>query len=299
MFKIIQKRNYLFTVSLLLLIPGMVALGLWGLDLGIDFRGGSLLTVDFPATPPDTAAITTALSNTVSGEITVQPVGDHTLVLRLPELDEPSHQSMLTVLQNKFPGIAELSFESIGPTLGRELQNKAVQALIGVFVMIILFISWAFRRVSQGPVSSWVYGLSAFVAMFHDVLMVIGIFAILGHFFRIQVDSLFVTALLTVLGFSVHDTIVVFDRIRERLLSHPDESFEESVNVSLNQTMVRSINTSLTTLFVLATLLMFGGHSIRSFVLALFLGIASGTYSSIFVASPLLVVWERWHSRRA
>jgi len=299
MFKIIQKRNYLFTVSLLLLIPGMVALGLWGLDLGIDFRGGSLFTVDFPTAPPDTATITTALSGTVSGEITVQQVGDRTLVLRLPELDEPSHQTMLGTLQGKFPGIRELSFESIGPTLGRELQNKAIQALIGVFVMIILFITWAFRRVSQGPVSSWVYGLSAFIAMFHDVLMVIGIFAILGHFFRVQIDSLFVTALLTVLGFSVHDTIVVFDRIRERLLSHPDEAFEESVNVSLNQTMVRSLNTSLTTLFVLATLLLFGGHSIRSFVLALFIGIASGTYSSIFVASPLLVVWERWRSRRS
>jgi preprotein translocase subunit SecF len=298
MYKIIQKRRYWLGVSLLLLIPGMVALGFWGLDLGIDFRGGSLMTVEFPDTPPNTEAVTNALANTDVGETTVQPIGDRALVLRMPELSEEKHEEVLAALQAQFPEARELSFESIGPTLGRELQSKALQALLGVFIMIILFITWAFRRVSQGPVSSWVYGLSAFVAMFHDVLMVIGIFAILGHYFHIQIDSLFVTALLTVLGFSIHDTIVVFDRIRERLLTHPGESFEESVNVSLNQTLVRSLNTSLTTLFVLATLLLFGGHSIRSFVLALFIGIASGTYSSIFVASPLLVIWERWRSRR-
>lgn len=298
MFRIIQKRNYLFAVSLLILIPGMVALGLWGLDLGIDFRGGSLLTMDFPVTPPETAAITQSLPVTVSGETTIQSVGNQTFILRMPELDEENHQIILSSLQAKFPGVRELSFESIGPTLGHELQSKALQALIGVFAMIIIFITWAFRRVSQGPVSSWVYGFSAFIAMFHDVLMVIGIFAILGHFFHVQIDSLFVTAVLTVLGFSIHDTIVVFDRIRERLLTHPDETFEETVNFSLNQTLVRSLNTSLTTLIVLATLLLFGGQSIRTFVLALFIGIASGTYSSIFVASPLLVVWEKLRSAR-
>ena len=168
-----------------------------------------------------------------------------------------------------------------------------------VLVDIILYISWAFRRVNIGPVPAWVYGMSAIIALVHDVFIVVGIFAILGHWFGIEIDSLFVTAMLTVLGFSVHDTIVVFDRVRERLIQGREQTFEDTVNVSLNQTLVRSLNTSTTTLLVLCALFLFGGVTIKNFSLALLIGIASGTYSSIFVASPLLVVYNSWRRRRA
>ncbi len=296
MFRIIQKRNYLFAVSTLLLIPGVVALSLWGLKLGIDFTGGSLIVVDLPSRPA-VEEVRAALTQAGVSEAIIQSSGQSSYVLRLPYLSNDQHQAIQQALQKTFAQASEQSYETIGPTIGRELKQRAVLALSAVLAAIILYITWAFRRVSRGPVPSWVYGASAFLALVHDVLMVLGAFAFLGHFLRIEVDSLFVTALLTVLGFSVHDTIVVFDRIRERLRVSAERTYEGVVNESLNQTLVRSLNTSLTTVIVLVALLLFGGDSIRLFVLALVIGIISGTYSSIFVASPLLVVYERWRHR--
>jgi preprotein translocase subunit SecF len=206
-------------------------------------------------------------------------------------------EKILTGLKQQDANFVEQSFESVGPTVGAELKRKAIVAVILVLALIVLYVTWAFRKVSAGPVASWVYGVSAIVALIHDVVMVIGIFALLGHFFSIEVDSLFVTALLTVLGFSVHDTIVVYDRIRERIASAVGKTYEEVVNESLNQTLIRSINTSMTAILILFALVLFGGDSIRHFTLALLIGIASGTYSSIFVASPLLVVWEKLKRR--
>lgn len=296
MFRIIQKRNYLFAVSLLLLIPGVIALSLWGLRPGIDFTGGSLMVIDLPSRPTVENVHAALAPSGVSG-VVIQSSGQSSYVLRLPYLNNDQHQAIQQALQKTFTQVSEQSYETIGPTIGRELKQRAVVALSAVLAAIILYITWAFRRVSRGPVPSWVYGASAFLALFHDVLMVLGAFALLGHFFQIEVDSLFVTALLTVLGFSVHDTIVVFDRIRERLRVSAERTYEGVVNESLNQTLVRSLNTSLTTVIVLIALLLFGGASIRLFVLALVIGIISGTYSSIFVASPLLVVYERWRHR--
>lgn len=296
MFHLIQKRNYLFAVSLLLLIPGVIALSLWGLRPGIDFTGGALMVIELPSKPA-VEDIRAALTPTGVGEAIIQSSGQSSYVLRLPYLSNDQHQSIQQALQNTFSQVSEQSYETIGPTIGRELKQRAVVALGAVLAAIIIYITWAFRRVSRGPVPSWVYGTSAFLALFHDVLMVLGAFALLGHFFRVEIDSLFVTALLTVLGFSVHDTIVVFDRIRERLRVSAEKTYEGVVNESLNQTLVRSLNTSLTTVIVLIALLLFGGDSIRFFMLALVIGIISGTYSSIFVASPLLVVYERWRHR--
>lgn len=191
---------------------------------------------------------------------------------------------------------AEIKFESIGPVIGRELRQKTTYAIVVVAVSIILYIAWAFRKVSK-PVQSWKYGLGAVIALCHDLLIVTGIFSILGRFLGYEIDILFVTALLTILGYSVNDTIVVYDRTRENLFRYQGFDFEQVVNKSVNETIVRSLNTSLTTLIVLFAIFLFGGASIRNFVLALICGIVVGTYSSIFIASPLLVVWEKLRRR--
>jgi preprotein translocase subunit SecF len=202
-------------------------------------------------------------------------------------------------LQEKFGSINEVRFDSIGPVIGKELQRKAVIAIILVLAGIIVYLAYAFRKITGGLVSSWAFGVNAILALIHDVLITIGFFAILGYFFKVEIDTLFVTALLTVIGFSVHDTIVVFDRIREGLKKHYGEVFENIVNNSINETIVRSINTSFTTLLVLVALYIFGGETIRYFALALIFGIIVGTYSSIFVASPLLLIWYNIRRKRA
>lgn len=186
----------------------------------------------------------------------------------------------------------ELRFESIGPVIGNELKQKSIYAVVIVLLAIIAYIAYAFKQVSY-PVASWKYGLSAIIALIHDVLIVSGVFSVLGHFWGVQIDAYFITAILTVLGFSVHDTIVTFDRTRENLKRRSDKTFTDIVNLSVNETLIRSLNTSLTTAFVLLAIMLFGGATVFYFVLALFLGIFVGTYSSIFVASPLLIEMYR------
>lgn len=297
MYKITQRKNIFFALSIILLIPGILSLIFWGLPLGIDFKGGSLIVLNFKGERPQVQTITEKLTTLDLGNITVQPMTEKGLSLKLKHIDNETYQKILQNLRDNFGDIEEVSFDAIGPTIGQELRNKSVMAVILVLILIIIYIAFAFRKVSTGPVHSWVYGVAAVIALIHDIFMVIGIFSILSHFFKIEIDTLFVTALLTVLGFSVHDTIVVFDRIRERLKVSYNKTFEETVNDSINQTLVRSINTGLTTLFVLLALFLFGGQSIKYFVLALLIGITSGTYSSIFVASPLLVVWDNLRHR--
>lgn len=298
MYNIIQKRRFLFIFSLAVLIPGLIALFMWGLRPGLDFTGGAKLTVTFSGTRPAGPDVAQKLVEAGFKEATAQTSGEHDLVIRTKTLSNEQRQQVLATITQTYAGASESAFESFGPTLGAELFRRAITAIILVLIAIVIYISWAFRKVNVGPVPAWVYGVSAVIALAHDVLAVVGIFAILGHFAKVEVDSLFVTALLTVLGFSVHDTIVVFDRIRERLIIGHEPTYEDTVNVSLNQTLVRSLNTSIATLLVLVALYLFGGTSIHFFVLALLFGIASGTYSSIFVASPLLVVYERWRARR-
>ncbi len=205
------------------------------------------------------------------------------------------HNELLAKLTERYPGAAEESYSDVGPTLGRELRQKAILAIILVLFGIILYISWAFRK-SSGRLSGWAFGVNAIAALIHDVLITVGAFAMLGLFFGVEVDALFVTAILTVLGFSVHDTIVVFDRIREGLRSSSGERLADVIDRSVRETVIRSINTSLTTLLVLFALYFFGGATIQSFVLALIIGITVGTYSSIFIASPLLLFWRRGQS---
>ncbi|KKR31075.1 MAG: Protein translocase subunit SecF [Candidatus Falkowbacteria bacterium GW2011_GWF2_39_8] len=276
------------------------ALLTWGFKFGVDFTGGSLLEVNFTKVRPDVTEMQKALSHEAVGNLgslVVQPLGETQASIRFQESTEEKHLAVLGALKklavekDKTNTVEELRFDSVGPSIGQELKSKSINAIFFVLLAIVLYISYAFRKVSK-PVASWKYGLAALIAMFHDVIITLGIFSVLGKFYGVEINTSFVAAILTVIGYSVHDTIVVFDRLRENLpKSHED--FEGTVNTSLNQTLVRSINTSVTVLLTLVAITIFGGSSIRSFALALTIGIFIGTYSSIFVASPVLVVWEK------
>lgn len=293
----IGKRKIAYFVSGSLVGLSIVSLLLWGLNLGIDFTGGSLLEIGYSANPPAIGGIKEILKKYDLGELKIQPAGQDGFILRFKNIDEKTHQEILAGLTAGNGAVIEKRFVSIGPIIGKELKQKSFLALILVGLMIIAYIAFAFRKVSK-PVSSWKYGTAAVLALAHDVLIPTGVFSFLGHFYGLEIDILFVTALLTILGFSVHDTIVVFDRIRENLKKKKEESFEKAVNISVNETLSRSINTSLTVLFVLFALFFLGSQSIKYFSLALILGVSFGTYSSIFLASPLLVSWQKFSARR-
>ncbi len=299
MVNIIGTRKIWFGISGALFLASVIAIAVWGLRFGIDFTGGSISELHFIDARPDNALVAASIEKSGIHDAILQPVGDKDLFIRTKTLGQTEHQKMVQELTTTFqtadkkPAVEEKSFESIGPTVGAELKQKSWSAVTMVLVAIILYIAWAFRKVSE-PVASWKFGICAVVALFHDVVIPTGIFAALGHFLGYEIDTLFVTGVLTVLGFSVHDTIVVFDRIRENLIKHRAKTFAETVNASVNETITRSINTSFTVLLVLFAVFFFGGVSTRNFVLVLILGVFFGTYSSIFIASPLLVAWQEW-----
>lgn len=294
--KIIQKRKNWFTLSGILVVLSILSLSFWGLNFGIDFTGGSLLEIEFSNYRPSVSDVRASLEPLDLGSLIVQPVEDQGMIFRFQDISEEKHQQSLDMLRENFGGegneLVELRYDSIGPSIGRELKQKAFYSVIIVLIGIILFIAWSFRKVSK-PLESWKYGLAAVVALFHDVILVLGLFSVLGEFYGVEVNSAFIAAILTVLGYSINDTIVVFDRIRENL-PKSDVDFEATVNTSVNQTLVRSINVSLTTLLVLVSIILFGGATIRDFVLALALGVVVGTYSSIFLASPILVSMNKF-----
>lgn len=297
---IIGQRKIFFTISAALFLVSVIALSVWGLRLGIDFTGGSILEVEYSGARPDAAILKTRATDVGLGELAFSPTGEKGLFVRAGHMSEEDHQKTLLLLRgnNNENPLVEKRFDSIGPTIGRELKNRSLMAIVLVILLIVLYVAWAFRKVSK-PVPSWKYGVATIIALLHDVMLPTGFFVILGHFKGAEVDTLFVTALLTILGFSVHDTIVVFDRIRENLKgAKAKESFEETVNKSVNETMVRSINTSLTVILAMLAVFLFGGESVRYFSLTLIAGIIFGTYSSIFIASPLLVSWYHYTSSR-
>jgi len=301
MYNIIKTRKIWFGISGTLCLLSIIFLAIWGLKFGIDFTGGSLLEISYTNQRPSVEQVEAALAPLELNSLKLQPSGESDYILRFEDIEENTHQSIIDNLSAiEIDGVpdntlTELRFEAVGPVIGEELKSKAVEAIIIVLVFIILYIAYAFRKVSK-PVASWKYGLAAIVALIHDILIITGIFSALGHFLGVEVDVLFVTALLTILGFSVHDTIVTFDRTRENLFKNQDKEFDEIVNISVNQTITRSINTSLTTLLVLLAIYFFGGETIKNFVLALILGVIIGTYSSIFLASPLLTIWRKGKS---
>lgn len=298
MLSVIPKNKLWLSISGAMVIASLLAIFIWGLKPSIDFTGGSILEISYSVERPKSSAVQESLADLDLGSLLVQPAGERDFILRFEESDEETHQVIIEKLQGiQLEGVEgntlqENRFESIGPILGTELRNKAIQSIIVVLILIILYIAYAFRKVPP-PVASWKYGVAAVIALLHDVLFVVGVFAVLGKFANIEVDSLFVTALLTVLGFSVHDTIVTFDRTRENLFKKQEQNFDKVLNDSINETVWRSINTSTTTLLVLLAVFFFGGQSVHNFVLALILGIVVGTYSSIFVASPILSIWHK------
>jgi len=296
MLNVIKYYKFWFAVSGILFLAGVVSLSIFGLKLGIDFKGGTLTEVRFETNTPPISELQTILGDNGFADALIQPAGENSAIIRTGPIEKEEHDKLLKALTDKYTTVTEEQFTSIGPVIGKELRSQAFVQLFLVSLGIILYIAYAFRKVTR-PVSSWRFGLAAIVALVHDLFIVIGAFSILGHFWGVEVDSLFVTAILTVLGFSVHDTIVVFDRIRENLRVRAGQTLSDIINSSINQTLVRSINTSLTVVFVLTALLLFGGETIRYFVLALLIGIVAGTYSSIFVASPILLVWHKWDLR--
>lgn len=288
---IVKHRKIFFIISGLLVIASIGGIVFWGFNFGIEFTGGSLMEVEFKETRPSNQEIKDILDGLDLGEISVQPTGEKNIILRTKDIDEGIHQEVLNKLQ-ELGELEELRFESVGPVIGQELKKKAIYAIIIALIMILLFVALAFRKVSF-IVKSYKYGFLAIIALFHDILIVLGVFVVLGKFSNVEIGIAFVAALLATLGYSVNDTIVVFDRIRENLLvSEHREDFGELVGRSLKQTLVRSVNTSLTTILVLLAVLFFGGATIQYFILALIIGITAGTYSSIFIASPLLMSWE-------
>lgn len=293
MYRIIQRRKIWYSISTLLILPGLVFVTLGGLRFGADFTGGTQVQVTFQENHrPSPESLETVVTEAGLGSASIQLTDRDGMLIRLKELSEEEHEKLIGLLKEKFPDIREDAYSVVGPTIGNELKNRAFVAILLVLLGIILYVSWAFRK-SAGHLSGWAFGSNAIIALVHDLLFVVGFFAFLGYVANIEVDVLFVTALLTVLGFSVHDTIVVFDRIREGLRHASDRHLEDIINTSINTTLIRSINTSLTTILVLTALFLFGGPSIHYFVLALIVGISIGTYSSIFIASPLLLLWKR------
>jgi preprotein translocase subunit SecF len=296
--QIIKYRKIWFLISGLLLALGAASLIFWKIPLGIDFTGGSLMEEEFPGKEVTTNQVRDALSDQGLSSLVVQPTDRGTFLVKTNPIDETKHQEILATLNQKVGETKESNFTTIGPTIGNALKRNAAIAVVLASFAIILYLSFAFRKVPK-PASSWRFGLIAVATLLHDVLFTVGAFSVLAHFFGgFEVDSLFVVAVLTVMGFSVHDTIVVFDRIRENLQEQGSEDFEKTVNDSVVQTIARSLNTSLTVILVLLALYLLGGPTIHSFVVALLLGITVGTYSSIFIAAPLLVIWQRIATRK-
>jgi len=315
---IVRYRIIFYIFSALLVIGSLLAIFGWGLNPSIDFKGGSLLEVAYSNQRPSQSDVIAALlplnlsasvipSETKSYDIRTTTLTDsqkNTLISTLSALEPsgtttiPIHIGTTTAMASmSVPSMQVIGYNTIGPTLGVEAAWKSVVAVILVILAIVLFIAWAFRKVSE-PVSSWKYGIVAIIDLTHNIAIPLGVFAVLGHFYGYEIDTLFVTSLLVILGFSVHDTIVVFDRIRENLHNAPgSKRFDEIVGASINQTFVRSINTSLTTLFALVVLYFVGGSATEHFSLALIIGIAAGTYASICLGSPLLVTLEKWQKK--
>lgn len=292
---IIHHRKLFVGIAILLVAAGITSIAYFGFRPSIEFAGGTLWQLTFPQKEVTRGELETAFRETLRvPDAIITEAGTNGFLIRLPEISEARHIELKTKLGESFGEVEELSFQTIGAAIGDETQRKSITAFILVLVAISLYIAFAFRHVSY-PVRSWKYGLITLLTLAHDAIIPAGLFALLGHLYHIEIDVNFIVAILMVMGFSVHDTIVVFDRIRENLRTsvRGKFSFEELVNTSINQTMARSVNTSLTLVLVLVALYFLGAASLHYFVLTILVGVIMGTYSSIFVASPLLTMWQK------
>ena len=289
MFNIISKTKYAYIFSGTLTLLSVLSLLVWGLKYDTDFTGGTLMEVKFANTIPSNQEISDVLSGISLNSLTIQASGNNSVLIRYAAEEDKTNDDAWKAINGKYADATQLRVDFVNSSVSKELKTKSLNALGIAIAAIMAYIAWAFRKVSR-PVESWKYGAGAVIALAHDVIITAGVFSVLGHFYGIKVGIPFIAALLTILGFSVHDTIVVYDRTRENLLrGSSKEPFAEVVNRSLNETMVRSINTSMTVIVTLLAIYLFGGASIKYFSLALLVGVTFGTYSSIFVASALLV----------
>ena len=290
MSNLMRFKIWYFIFSLLIILPGLYFLFTSGLKLGIDFTGGALLEYSFEKSINlNDLKQQVSLQGIEIGQVTSSE--NNIYIIRTKPVEQSKISKLKSFLNEKFGKVEERRVEFVGPVIGSELKQKALIGVTLAALVIVLYIAFSFRKIPK-PTSSWRFGITAVLALVHDILVVVGVFAIFGKLLGVEVDTLFVTALLTVIGFSVHDTIVVFDRIRENLIKNMGKKFIDVANLSVIQTLGRSLNTSLTVVFVLLALLLFGGETLRWFVVALLIGIVSGTYSSIFNATALLVWWE-------
>ena len=293
--KIIQQRYLFFIISTALVLTSIIFLIAWGLKPGIDFRGGVLIETKFESDAPANEEITKSLEEFELGSLTVQLTQDKKALIRFISDDDDVNENVQSRLKENFEGTSIERVEFISSAISDELKQKALIAVAIAVIVIAVYIAWAFRKVSY-PVESWKYGLAAVAALAHDILITMGIFSYLGHKYGVEINIPFVAALLTILGYSVNDTIVIFDRVRENLSrAGAKDDFEDTVNHSINESLARSINTSLTVVVVLLAIIFLGGAAIKSFSIALLIGILFGTYSSVFVASALIV--EAWKKR--
>lgn len=295
---IVNHKNIFISISVALVLGAVALMSVFGLNLGIDFAGGSMMEISYAGVRPDVMAVQSAIDPLGVGEALIQPSGTDSFFIKTRYLSEAERVAVVGSLSANGTEVTEKSFTSIGPSVGAELKKKAIMSMIFVVLAIITFIAFSFRGVSR-PVSSWKYGLIAVVTLLHDIAIPVGVFALLSHYSGAEVDTLFVVAILTVLGISVADTIVVFDRIRENLKDQAFPTFKETVGKSLSQVYQRSISTSLTVIIVLLSLFFFGPSSTKNFALMLTAGMFFGTYSSIFLASPLLVWFEERQVKKA
>ena len=292
-FSFMRYRLYFFAISLFFLMPGVISLFVFGIRPSIDFTGGSLLEVSYIQQREVVQPVRQELQDLIGSEpeiISLQSSGDQQAILRTRTITNQDKEEILTKLRAQYPQVQQLRFETVGPVLGRELLQKTIVAVGIVSIGITLYVWKQFRSVK--------FGISAVLAMFHDTLILLGAFSLFGKFFGAEVDVLFVTALLTTLSFSIHDTIVVFDRIRENQRRHSRSDFMTIVDASILETLSRSINNSMTIIIMLLALVLLGGDTIRWFAVALFIGAVTGTYSSTFTAAPIVVVWDQWEKRR-
>jgi len=278
-------------ISGIIVALAIAALAVFGLQYGVDFTGGTLLELRIPSLA-HTEDLRSALETAGYAEITVQSGEGDQVFVRAGDLNEDQHQQLLSSIQTVYSGATEVQYTFVGPSVGAELRRSAMIAVVLLLVLIALYVAWAFRNVGD-RVSSWKFGVATLITAAHDVIIPLGVFAVLGKVWGYQVDTAFIAAILTILGYSINDTIVVFDRTREHLArKRAGVSFREIVNTSVNETLARSINTTLAVLLPLLAIFFVGGESTRPFILALIVGILSGAYSAIFVASPFLVLWQ-------
>ena len=291
----LKYKKIYYILSALLVLVAIFSLLFFGLNFGIDFLGGSILEADFEARPANTV-IQEKLKDLNLGDLTIQPTQENGVIIRMREIDEATHQQIVSKLV-ELSKIEEKRFESVGPVIGEELRQKTIILIAVSLIALLIYIAVSFRKVSR-PISGWQYGITSILALTFDVLITVGLFALLGKFYNIQFNIPIVTALLTILGYTINDKVIVFDRIRENILRSRGLDFENLVNQSLNQTLSRSLSTGFCSLLVLFFIFLFGGETLKYFSLTLIIGIIIGTYSSLFLATPFLVSWLKWSQRR-